>query len=171
MTTNTEAQNILRECCDRCMWYGPVNRNGTMRKHRSAIATDRYGRQVQDMTADVCPGSHRPFARFGGKSEQVADATYPDESQMSATVEGAIKWLGRLDDLDNRLDEINRRWKRLTGETMTATDVYTEWTDIHGDNHPDVTDPAAVIDSIDDHLQAGEDPDDIDVTGIVTQYM
>jgi hypothetical protein len=49
------------------MWYGPVNQDGTMRKHRPATLDDKWGRpnQVQDMSADPCPGSHNPYARFG----------------------------------------------------------------------------------------------------------
>lgn len=54
---------------------------------------------------------------------------------------------------------------------MTATDVYIEWTCNHGDDYPAITDPRAVIESIDDHLKAGEDPDFINVTAIAVEYM
>lgn len=58
---------IVRECCNYCMWLGPVNADGTMRKHRPATLEDKYGHpnKVQDMGADPCPGSNKPFATFG----------------------------------------------------------------------------------------------------------
>jgi hypothetical protein len=65
-----------RECCNYCMWYGPVNQDGTMRKHRPATLDDKWGRpnQVQDMRAAPCPGSHKPYARFGTAEEAIEDA-------------------------------------------------------------------------------------------------
>jgi hypothetical protein len=56
---------IRRECCNYCMWFGPVNQDGTMRKHRPATSEDKWGRKVQNMSADPCTGSHKPFATFG----------------------------------------------------------------------------------------------------------
>ncbi len=59
---------IQRECCDYCMWLGPVNKDGTMRAHRPA-RDDGIGVRwkVQDMTKPRCEGSHKPYARFGGE--------------------------------------------------------------------------------------------------------
>jgi hypothetical protein len=56
---------IRRECCNYCMWFGPVNQDDTMRKHRPATSEDKYGRKVQNMTEEPCPGSNKPFATFG----------------------------------------------------------------------------------------------------------
>lgn len=57
----------VRECCNECMWFGPVNQDGTMRKHRPATLEDKYGHpnKKQDMSLAPCPGSHKPFALFG----------------------------------------------------------------------------------------------------------
>lgn len=54
------------EVCDYCSWSGPVNTDGTMRKHRPTSGEYRRGSagQVQDMNADVCPGSHQPPRTF-----------------------------------------------------------------------------------------------------------
>lgn len=61
---------VERDVCDYCMWLGPVNQDGTMRKHRPATLEDRWGRpnSVQDMTADPCKGSNKPPARFGNQT-------------------------------------------------------------------------------------------------------
>lgn len=51
--------------CNHCMWFGPVNANGTMRKHRALATVDRYGypKQVPDRSTGTCPGSnHTPRA-------------------------------------------------------------------------------------------------------------
>ena len=57
---------IQRECCDYCMWLGPINKDGTMRKHRPARDDGRPGgRKVQDFTKPACDGSNKPYARFG----------------------------------------------------------------------------------------------------------
>lgn len=55
------------EVCDHCSWNGAVNKDGTMRKHRPSSGEYRRGSagQVQDMDADVCPGSHQPPRTFG----------------------------------------------------------------------------------------------------------
>ena len=59
-----------RECCNYCMWYGPINKDGSMRKHRPALDDGTVGgRKVQDMSAEPCPGSNKPFARFGCEDE------------------------------------------------------------------------------------------------------
>lgn len=60
-----------RECCNYCMWLGPINSDGTMRKHRPATLEDKWGRpnQVQDMSLPHCHGSHKAPARFGCDSE------------------------------------------------------------------------------------------------------
>jgi hypothetical protein len=60
------------EVCDHCSWNGPVNKYGTMRKHRLSSGEYRRGSagQVQDMNADVCPGSHQPPRTFGIESPQ-----------------------------------------------------------------------------------------------------
>jgi hypothetical protein len=60
------------EVCDHCSWNGPVNKDGTMRKHRPSAGEYRRGSagQVQDMNADVCPGSHQPPRTFGIESPQ-----------------------------------------------------------------------------------------------------
>jgi hypothetical protein len=59
--------SVRRECCNYCMWFGPVNQDDTMRKHRPATLEDQWGQpnKVQDMTAEPCPGSNKPFATFG----------------------------------------------------------------------------------------------------------
>ena len=64
-----------RECCTYCMWYGPVNQDGGMRKHRPATCDDKWGRpnKVQDMTAEPCPGSNKPFATFGCDTEPTTE--------------------------------------------------------------------------------------------------
>lgn len=56
-----------RECCDYCMGFTTVNRDGTMRKHRPYTWEDKYGtpNNAQDLTADYCEGSHKPYAHFG----------------------------------------------------------------------------------------------------------
>ena len=62
---------MKRECCNHCLWYGPVNQDGTMRKHRPATLDDKWGRpnKVQDMSAEPCPGSHKAYAHFGAEVE------------------------------------------------------------------------------------------------------
>lgn len=72
-----------RECCDYCMWLGPVNQDGTMRKHRPATRDDKWGRpnMVQDMDAAPCPGSHKPYARFGCEADTPSETT--QESTMT----------------------------------------------------------------------------------------
>lgn len=59
--------SVKRECCNYCMWLGPVNQDETMRKHRPATSEDRYGRKVQNRHEDYCKGSHKPYARFGNE--------------------------------------------------------------------------------------------------------
>jgi hypothetical protein len=49
------------------MWFGPVNQDGTMRKHRPARNDGTVGgRKVQDFTQGPCEGSNKPFAQLGG---------------------------------------------------------------------------------------------------------
>lgn len=43
------------------MWYGPVNQDGTMRKH--FIRSDDTRKQVKAL--GVCEGSNKPFAQLG----------------------------------------------------------------------------------------------------------
>lgn len=65
---------IQRECCDYCMWLGPVNKDGTMRKHRPAREGTVSGeRKVQDFTKPACDGSNKPYARFGCESEEPSE--------------------------------------------------------------------------------------------------
>jgi hypothetical protein len=54
------------------MWYGPENQDGGMRKHRPATLENRWGQsnKKQDMTAEPCPGSNKPFARFNNDAEE-----------------------------------------------------------------------------------------------------
>lgn len=68
--------SVRRECCDHCMWFGPLNKDGNMRKHRPATLDDKWGRpnQVQDMSAEPCPGSNKPYARFGTVAQAAEDA-------------------------------------------------------------------------------------------------
>lgn len=56
-----------KNCCDHCSWFGPINQDGTMRKHRPATNDDKWGRpnSVQDMSAEPCKGSHKAPADFG----------------------------------------------------------------------------------------------------------
>ncbi|MFE6225460.1 hypothetical protein [Streptomyces sp. NPDC057854] len=78
-----------RECCDHCMWYGPVNKDGGMRKHRPATRDDKWGRpnKVQDMTAGHCPGSNKAYARFGNDAQATKDAqTSEQEKPVNATM-------------------------------------------------------------------------------------
>ena len=59
----------LRECCNECMWYGPVNNDGTMRKHRPARDDGTVGgSKTQNLNASPCKGSNKPFATFGCES-------------------------------------------------------------------------------------------------------
>jgi hypothetical protein len=77
-------ETIRRECCNYCMWYGPVNQDNTMRKHRPATSEDKYGRKVQNMNAERCPGSHKPFATFGCETAPTAPTT-----EQTTTDDGA----------------------------------------------------------------------------------
>lgn len=80
--------SVRRECCNYCMWYGPANKDGGIRKHRPATRDDKWGRpnKVQDMSADPCPGSNKPYARFGTESEAIENAQIADkESTVLAT--------------------------------------------------------------------------------------
>lgn len=57
---------VQRECCDYCMWYGPIKADKTMRKH--FVAGDNTGgRRRQVKESGVCEGSGKPFARFGAE--------------------------------------------------------------------------------------------------------
>ncbi|HEU4752242.1 MAG TPA: hypothetical protein VFU47_03965 [Armatimonadota bacterium] len=69
------------EVCDHCAWNGPVNKDGTMRKHRKASGERRRGSagQVQDMAGEICPGSHQPPVTFGFET--------PTEGAMEAVTE------------------------------------------------------------------------------------
>lgn len=61
----TLRKRIVRECCVECMWLGPVNADGTMRRHHPAREGSVSGeRKIQDFTKPRCPGSNKPFARF-----------------------------------------------------------------------------------------------------------
>ncbi|MFD7776615.1 hypothetical protein [Streptomyces sp. NPDC059753] len=73
--------SVRRECCIYCMWLGPVNQDGTMRKHRPATSEDRYGRKVQNRHEDYCQGSHKPYARFG--NETVVDPREEAETEAA----------------------------------------------------------------------------------------
>lgn len=53
--------NVRRECCNYCMWYGPVKKDGTMRKHYRR--SDDTRKQVPQF--GVCEGSGKPFANLG----------------------------------------------------------------------------------------------------------
>ena len=48
--------------CNHCMWVGPVNANGKMRKHRASALADRYGypKHVPDRSVGPCKGSNQP---------------------------------------------------------------------------------------------------------------
>ncbi|MFC8583173.1 hypothetical protein ACFUGD_01145 [Streptomyces sp. NPDC057217] len=73
-----------RECCNRCMWFGPVNQDGTMRKHRPARDDGTVGgRKVQDMSAEPCPGSHEPYARFNNEAPAPIDDTTQENPTMT----------------------------------------------------------------------------------------
>jgi hypothetical protein len=65
--------SVRRECCNYCMWLGPVNQDDTVRKHRPATSEDRYGRKVQNRHEDYCQGSHKPYARFGCETSAPTD--------------------------------------------------------------------------------------------------
>jgi hypothetical protein len=75
---------IQRECCNWCMWLGPVNKNGTMRKHRPPFddGTNHGARKIQDMSQPPCEGSNKPFATFG-------DANVAGE-RMAALIDAAM---------------------------------------------------------------------------------
>lgn len=72
------------------MWFGPVNQDGTMRKHRPATNDDKWGRpnSVQDMSAEPCRGSNEPFAWFGCDAQTVdnTQTTEPATDQGAAAV-------------------------------------------------------------------------------------
>lgn len=56
---------VRRECCNYCMWFGPVNADDTMRRHHPAREGSVSGeRKIQDRTKPVCEGSNKPFATF-----------------------------------------------------------------------------------------------------------
>lgn len=66
--------SVRRECCNYCMWLGPVNKDNTMRKHRPAREGTVSGeRKVQDFTKPHCPGSNKPYARFGCETENTTE--------------------------------------------------------------------------------------------------
>lgn len=75
---------IRRECCNYCMWLGPVNQDGTMRKHRPATSEDRFGRKIQNRHEDHCQGSHKPYARFGCDSEETTTVNDPKPTARTA---------------------------------------------------------------------------------------
>lgn len=78
--------SVQRECCNYCMWYGPINKDGNMRKHRPATLDNKWGQpnKVQDMTAAPCPGSNKPHATFG--CETTPDPkTEPQETTVTDT--------------------------------------------------------------------------------------
>jgi hypothetical protein len=66
------------------MWFGPVNKDNTMRKHRPATSEDKYGRKVQNMTEEPCPGSNKPFARFGCETENATEQETPTMTEPAA---------------------------------------------------------------------------------------
>ncbi|NUP39162.1 MAG: hypothetical protein HOY76_19650 [Streptomyces sp.] len=140
---------VRRECCNYCMWYGPTNADGTMRKHRPATREDKWGKpnKVQDMTAKPCPGSHQPYARFGTVEEAtedaqettVTDATNADEYKPSreAAIEAArialaelktkgwkanpVYWVGRLEAaLEQTLKAIDKAEETETEPRFTV---------------------------------------------------
>lgn len=83
-----------RECCNYCMWFGPVNKDGNMRKHRPAEAEDRYGHKIQAAWMDHCPGSHKPYATFGGQTVRDPRATAKAEPQETpVTVTAAPRFV------------------------------------------------------------------------------
>jgi hypothetical protein len=94
--TNTVATTQC-ECCNYCMWFGPVNKDGNMRKHRPATSEDHFGRKVQDMNADYCEGSHKPYARFGCETDDAPKTAEPvkvrfglsDETRKALREQGA----------------------------------------------------------------------------------
>lgn len=95
--------SIHRECCNYCMWYGPVNQDRTMRRHRPPHNDGTVGgRKVQDMTAAPCPGSNKPYARFGCDSE----TTTSEETSMVEY--GVFKDEGCTDVFDAR-EEANAK--------------------------------------------------------------
>jgi hypothetical protein len=75
-----------RECCNYCMWFGPVNKDNTMRKHRPAgdNGANNGSGKTQDMTKPPCPGSNKPFATFGCETgPDPRTAEQPQESTVS----------------------------------------------------------------------------------------
>lgn len=77
--------NVRRECCNYCMWYGPVNQDGTMRKHRPATSENKWGRKVQNRHEDYCQGSHKPFSTFGCDTVPDPNPLYQENNAVTET--------------------------------------------------------------------------------------
>lgn len=98
-------QKTHRECCNYCMWYGPVNQDGTMRKHRPATSEDRFGRKVQNRHEDHCQGSHKPYARFGCETEETA--TVDDQQTSTAPTAADLPKGTRVTGPEGRTGTVN----------------------------------------------------------------
>lgn len=98
-------QKTHRECCNYCMWYGPVNQDGTMRKHRPATSEDRFGRKIQNRHEDHCQGSHKPYARFGCETEETT--TVNDQQTSTARTAADLPKGTRVTNPEGRTGTVN----------------------------------------------------------------
>lgn len=98
-------QKTHRECCNYCMWYGPVNQDGTMRKHRPATSEDRFGRKIQNRHEDHCQGSHKPYARFGCETEETT--TVNDQQPTTAPTAADLPKGTRVVSPEGRMGTVN----------------------------------------------------------------
>lgn len=96
---------VRRECCNYCMWFGPVNQDDTIRKHRPATSEDRYGRKVQNKTEGPCPGSNKPYARFGCDTEETNPVN--DQKPTTAGTAADLPKGTRVTSPEGRLGTVN----------------------------------------------------------------
>lgn len=95
-----------RECCNYCMWLGPVNQDGTMRKHRPAREGTVSGeRKIQDFTKPHCAGSNKPYARFGCDSEETT--TVNDQQPTTAQAAADLPKGARVTNPEGRTGSVN----------------------------------------------------------------
>lgn len=97
---------VRRECCNYCMWLGPVNQDDTMRKHHPAREGTASGeRKIQDFTKPHCPGSNKPYARFGCDSEETT--TVNDQQTSAAPTAADLPKGTRVTSPEGRMGTVN----------------------------------------------------------------
>ena len=98
-------KSVRRECCNYCMWLGPVNQDGTMRKHRPAREGTVSGeRKIQDFTKPHCTGSNKPYARFGCDTEETSPMT---NQQTTARTAAGLPKGTRVTNAEGRMGTVN----------------------------------------------------------------